>query len=119
MTTTQVHVMVDSTVTDRMIDVDSYSVVRFNCPDWFKREDFRAWLNADQTATWHIRGEEPGDFSDAFTNYDAGEGWDMYMGLTLENAPTLPQDIWLEICRICDEQGVKAAVIWMTNLEEA
>jgi hypothetical protein len=86
--------------------------IRLNRADWYKREDFLTWLNkTDSTAkpaTWHISGQPAGDFSDAFTIYDQGEGPD---------SDLLPEDIWAEIDRACRAAGITYGIVWIVNME--
>ena len=54
--------------------VEIGAMVRIDCPAWFRREDFQKWLNGERVATWHRKGQEPCDYSDAFVTYDWDEG---------------------------------------------
>lgn len=47
--------------------------VIITAPEWFEREDFRAWLDGPQRpATWHKEGEEAYEYADVFVTFDGG-----------------------------------------------
>jgi hypothetical protein len=83
------------------------TMVRIDCPAWFQREDFQKWLNGERVATWHRKGQAPGEYSDAFVTYDWDEGSDW---------SDMPEDIWNEICSICQERQVTFALIWLSPI---
>lgn len=62
-----------------------------NAPEIFEREDFGIWLNdpARSTATWHKKGDEPGEYSDVFLLVDRN-----YEG----DSSDMPEDAWRSIC---------------------
>ena len=62
-----------------------------NAPEWFRRDDFLAWLNNPEhhTATWHQAGEPPHDYSDVFVLVDSA-----YEGVGSE----MPEDVWKAVC---------------------
>jgi hypothetical protein len=85
--------------------------LRINCPEWYERLDFLRWLKdgADEgLARWWQPGRHTNDYADVFMTYDHGEGSDK-LGL--------PDDIWEEVCRLCDEAGLERGVIWLCNVE--
>jgi hypothetical protein len=87
--------------------------LRINAPEWYDRDDFRAWLNAEgaqRRATWHERGTEPTEYSDVFVTFDSGEGSD-YDTL-------MPDDIWEAITKAADEVGLSDCIVWISNLQE-
>ena len=85
-------------------------VLRLNAPFWYRRKDFLDWLNSGKAiATWHKKGEVPGEFSDVFFTFDHEEGSDR---------DDLPEDIWQEVCAIAKEQGFTDGVVWVSNLQE-
>lgn len=84
-------------------------VLRINCPDWYEREDFQKYLNAPRTATWHVKDQNPGDFSDIFFVYDHDEGSDSF---------EIPEDIWEEVCQMAKKENIEYAIVWLTNLRE-
>jgi hypothetical protein len=92
-----------------MPKIETLNALRINVPQWFAREDFRAWLNTnDRLATWHNKGQEPTEFSDVFMTYERHEGSDS----------DLPEALWEELCALCDKEGFTDGIIWLTNLEE-
>ena len=62
-----------------------------NAPEIFGRDDFRLWLNdpTRSTATWHKKGDEPGEYSDVFLLVDRN-----YEG----DSSDMPEDAWRLIC---------------------
>jgi hypothetical protein len=95
--------------------VERIDCLRLNCPRWFRRPDFQAFLShAGQfgegwgLATWHEPGAEPGECSDIFMTFDHGVGSDYH---------AVPEDVWEEICQAAKAHGVEYGVIWVTNLE--
>ena len=86
-------------------------VLRLNAPDWYERKDFLYWLNdlSKPTATWHISGEEPGEYSDVFVTFDHGEGSD---------ADSIPEGIWEEIKKVAAEHCFDEGLVWITNIPE-
>jgi len=94
-------------------DTEVYPCLKLNVPQWYERKDFQKWLNdfvdpheGRRHATWHQFGE-PGEYSDIFVTYDHGEGSDF---------EEMPGDCWEDITRVCKEQGLEYAVVWLTNL---
>jgi hypothetical protein len=81
--------------------------LRINCPAWYQRPGVVAWLRAmPGPATWGLHGTEPGECSDLFMTFDHGDGSDSDM----------PEDLWAEGCRLCDEAGLGYGVIWLANV---
>ena len=58
------------------ITAEQVPCVELGLPELFEREDFQTYLNDpdNKIATWHTRGEEPGDYSDVFVTFDNCEG---------------------------------------------
>jgi hypothetical protein len=94
--------------------IEQLECLSINCPEWFARPDFQAWLqNAIATqslATWHKAGDAPNEFSDTFITYDNGDGSDFD-----EN---FPEDIHAELVRICQHRLFQYGILRLTNLEE-
>lgn len=96
--------------------VAQYPCLRLHVKHWFGRQDFQLWLNAHTTtqgyrshATWHQDWPgygKPGEYSDVLVFWDGGEGSDFEI---------MPEDIWDEITRICEQRGLGFAVIWLVN----
>lgn len=90
-----------------MNKLDRLACLKINAPEWYSIPEFQDWLNkANNVATWHTKGNSPGDYSDIFTWYDHHEGSDSNM----------PEVVWNELCNICDKEGFRSGVIWITNL---
>ena len=62
-----------------------------NSPTTFERDDFLAWLNDPKrnTATWHTKGDIPGEYSDTYVLVDSH-----YEG----DSSDMPEDIWRALC---------------------
>jgi hypothetical protein len=91
----------EETEAEEPLDVEKLACVKINAPHWFKRPDFRVWLNQnemerarDRLATWHTGGE-PRENSDTFITYNGGE---------VSDYQDLPEDV-LE----CDRRGLSRA----------
>lgn len=93
-----------------------------NAPELFERPDFLAWLNdpENRVATWHKKGEEPGEYSDVFVLVDSD-----YEGPESD----MPEDVWKAICDAAYAEYAPgsqelprhleaAIVVRLTNLEE-
>lgn len=82
--------------------------LRINCPEWFQRADFKAWLNNSDNKhfTWHTKGTEPSEWSDTIVLVDPslnGEGSDQ----DAQDKPDgLPVDIWNDIVKACVDSGL-------------
>ena len=96
--------------------IETIPAVTINAPEFFERADFQAWLNAERKnggghpATWHNRGEAPGDYADTFIIHDNHDGSD-YDEL-------FPDDIQTYIRLRCEEIGFTYGIIRLTNLAE-
>lgn len=92
-----------------------WKVVRIDAPAWFKNPQFVEWLNTTGTATWHVRGNEPGDYSDVFFTFCSGEGSDWPASA---DRPGIPDEIWKHLEFVVAEQhGWDAEVlVWVSNL---
>ncbi len=93
-------------------DIKFMTGLRIGAARWFQREDFMEFVNkyanateGPRLATWHTGGEA-NDFSDIFLTYDDGEG---------DSADMVPEDIWEEICQICEFNHVNYALLWIVN----
>jgi len=85
-------------------------VLRIDASEWYQRKDFMDWLNSGKPiATWHRKGEVPGEYSDVFITFDHEEGSDR---------DSIPEDVWQEICRIAREQHFEDGLVWIANLED-
>ena len=82
--------------------------LRINAPEWYQREDFRAWLNGAGRATWHTRGELPSEYSDVFITFDHGEGSDYDV--------LMPEDIWQEISAAAAANRLEDGLVWISNV---
>jgi hypothetical protein len=90
--------------------------LQINAPEWYQREDFLRYIQQGLNqqhpglgvATWH-RGPQASEFSDLFLWFEDGDGSDF--GL-------MPEDIWQELCRICQEADFNGGIVWITNLEK-
>ena len=103
-------------------------LVRLNAPSLFADPEWRAWLNHPQSgpATWHARGEEPGDYSDVFIHY-GGAHWDEQHGFiaegsdypSQENRPGIPDRIYAllaEAVREATGSSDSEVLLWISNL---
>ncbi len=95
-----------------MASVTRVPALIINCPEWFARPDFQAWLNNPENniATWHKLGQEPNGYSDTFITYDNGEGSDF--------GDDFPIDIYQDIIRICQQHNLVYGRLHLTNLPE-
>lgn len=90
--------------------VELHQLMRINCPEFYEDPDFLDWINGKtgcELLTWHVAGDEAGDYSDVFLNYDHGDG---------AYSEDVPEHIWEEICRLAEEAGFEYGMIWLTNL---
>lgn len=85
-------------------------LIKINVPHWYVREDFLAWLNVQERATWHRLGEPPNEFSDVFITVDGDEGSDCDI--------LMPEDIWATLTEIVKRETHGYSVVWLTNLAE-
>lgn len=94
------------------VETNYLPLVRINAPELYKDEDFVAWLN-DETrnqATWHVKGQEPGEFSDIFMTFDGtADGSDSDM----------PEHCWEMLCEVLSAKGLDTAecLVWLSNLD--
>lgn len=91
-------------------------LVRINAPELYADPEFVAWLNNDDErpvtgpATWHTRGELPGEYSDIFFTVDPPDGSDSDM-------PTACWDKILDA--VADVLGPhRECLVWLSNLAE-
>ena len=91
--------------------------VTINAPEFFRRADFQAWLNASVSsltggprATWHTLDSPPTDCSDTFIMHDGEDGSDYDQ--------MFPDDIQTEILLRCKQIGFTYGIIRLTNLAE-
>lgn len=89
-------------------------LIRVDAPVWYAREDFLEWLDTDGTATWHVKGSPPTEYSDVFVTFDQGDGSDSPVSTM---APAIPEDIWEELCKIVSAAGLDECLLWIRNLE--
>lgn len=120
--------------------VERIPCLKLNVPGLFADPAFAAWLNAgaakevrrfpghvkaENLATWHRPGAEPGEFSDVFVTYDNGEGSDGGGNATGYPAGEgMPAPCWDKLCALvervlpADRLGRRYAVLWLTNLDD-
>jgi hypothetical protein len=84
------------------MDVNVVPCVQIAAAEWYDRDDWRRYIDAKDTATWHEKGEVPTECSDVFTIYDNGEGPD---------SEVIPSDIWEAIGAAVRSQGFEYAVV--------
>lgn len=92
-----------------MIVSERCECLAINCPEWYEREDFRAWLREHHEipgglATWYVGGD-PDSGSDIFMYYDHGEISDA----PPEEITELIREEWSENC------NGKFGVVWLKN----
>ncbi|MBN2579380.1 MAG: hypothetical protein JXB10_10345 [Pirellulales bacterium] len=93
-----------------------YKCLQINAPQWYRREDFMRYLQQELcrpdpglgAATWH-RGPRASEYSDLFLWFEDGDGSDF--GL-------MPDDIWQELCQICQAADFNGGIVWIKNLQE-
>jgi hypothetical protein len=73
-------------------DIQRLSIVQLDRPGWYTEPEFMAWLNNPNncTMTFHMRGEDPNEWSDALVWVDPslnGEG----------DSSEMPEKYWREI----------------------
>ena len=92
-------------------------IMRINAPAWFKNPEFRKWLKATGTATWHRGSDEPGEYSDVFFTF-CGCGGSDYPGNP--ERPGIPDEIWHHLeFMVAEKHGWDAEVLlWVSNLED-
>ena len=98
-----------------MMDAELRACLRIDAPEWYRRQDFRDFLNGKRDgqegrspAMWHRRGEEPDEMSDVFVTFDTGEGSDA--------EGIIPDDIWEAICAIAEKHGFEDGIVWISNV---
>ena len=86
--------------------------VRIDAGELYRDPEFAVWLN-DRTrnqATWHLKGQPPGDFSDIFMIIDHGSGSDEDM----------PEHCWEQLLAFLKASGYdpehSALVVWLANV---
>lgn len=105
-----------------------YELVRVNAPSFFRDEGFIRWLNSDVSgpATWHARGDKPGEYSDVFINF-GGAIWGERYGFSadgsdypnLKEHPGIPDPIYALIAEaVVEDTGSMAneCLVWIINL---
>jgi hypothetical protein len=93
-----------------MMTAERIPCIRINAPEFFEDAEFVRWLESPDAATWHCKGKQVNDHSDAFMTYDHEEGSDY---------TELPEWIWNSICDTMDVYGYKFALLWITNLHDS
>jgi hypothetical protein len=90
------------------VEADYLPLVRINAPEFYRDPQFVAWLNdlQRQQATWHRKGEQPGEFSDLFFTVDPPDGSDSDM----------PEHLWRQILAAVGQAD--ECVVWLSNLTE-
>lgn len=83
---------------------DYMPLIRINAPEWFRRQDFRKYLNATDVATWRDLSEDGTEepVTDLFTTYYGGTG----------SNDDMPEDIWAEICAAL---GGAEFFVWLSD----
>lgn len=88
------------------------SAISINCPEFFARVDFQAWLNKGAKkrtlATWHGVGK-PTEYSDTFIMHDGEDGSDY--------DDVFPEDIQQAIRLECLSRNFTQGIIRLTNLD--
>lgn len=105
-----------------------HKLVRINAPSFFQDEGFIRWLNSTESgpATWHMRGGEPGEYSDVFIHY-GGASWNDEHGFTAEGSdypnteerPGIPESIYALLAEaVAEATGnmENEALVWISNL---
>lgn len=91
-----------------------------NAPEWFKDPGFVRMLNYQgdepekyggcRTATWHVPGDKPNEYSDVFMIYDGEQS----------DSDFLSDEIWAEIEAVAEEalagSGRTFCILWIQNL---
>lgn len=99
----------------KVVSTNYMPLVRINAQEWYHRADWMLWLNSrtpmNHPATWHMEGDLPGDYSDVFFTYAQGDGSDYG-----EGKPSIPSDIWKQICDVMKEEEIEEALVWVANM---
>ena len=93
------------------IRYDHMPLVQINLPEMYDDPAFQTWLNdpSSKIATWHETGKIPGDYSDIFISFCAGEG----------SNSDMPEHCWEKIKEALGKGWDRMeCLIWLTNLEE-
>ena len=99
------------------MQVELREVVRISgARRWFQDPDFIAWINAPGVATWHTKGEEPGEYSDVFLHVCGEDGTDT----PGYGFPAPSESSWKEIIDLVRETCGEGAevLVWISNEEE-
>lgn len=87
---------------------ENVPAIDIHCPELFRDPDFAAWVDrraGKGLATWHVAGEEAGDFSDVFLVYDHGECGDA----TGRADEAMPESCWEKLDAFLKARGVEYA----------
>lgn len=100
------------------IDARRSDILCINAPEWYLDSEFIQWLNNPDLPimTWHKRGDEPSEYSDAIVFVDpglSGEGSD---------SDSMPIRYWDFIVKTCRERFSLSTgfhiMVRITNMEE-
>ena len=95
-------------------------LVEINAPGFFKSPKMVKFLEQPGVATWHVKGESPGEYSDVFFTLDGTcEGSNSPVGV--KHPATIPAGIWRIISDLVRKEippGAGACLIRLTNLAE-
>jgi hypothetical protein len=95
------------------IEVNGLPLVRIDDDEIFKIPEFIEWLNdTDRNqATWHVKGEDPGEYSDCFMYYASEHPGDCSDG-------DMPEAAWDRLVACMRMGGVSdtECIVWLTNL---
>lgn len=93
-----------------------YRLVRVNAPGVFSAPGFKEFLECPGVATWHVKGQAPGEFSDVFLTLD-GEGDGSNSPLGAYGSDTVPPAVWAELLSAVRSVVPRGAcLVWLTNL---
>lgn len=93
--------------------IERFRGLLINCPEYFKRADFRNFV-LDEPSNVFVRvdGEDHdqavGTISDVFLDYHGRR----------EEYLSCPKDIWYELVAFCKSERLKSGVLWLTNVIE-
>jgi len=103
-----------------VVDPKYQPLVRIIAPEWYKREDWMAWLNYRGPgwvpATWHRSGEPANSRSDVFVHYADGDGSDA--PTAQDGVPAIPADIWEQLKGVAVAARYDECLFWISNEEE-
>lgn len=95
------------------IEVNYLPLVRIDDDELFKMPSFIEWLNdTDRNqATWHVKGEDPGEYSDCFLTYASEHPGDSSDG-------DMPEEAWRRLVSLMAEVRMEdtECVVWLSNL---